>query len=66
MTLANTERRIGKTEVRLTARGKRVRNIAIAILVLLVASWLNELSTPEVCKVPIEKMSYECKSLLYP
>lgn len=66
MTLANTERHIGKTKVRLTRRGRIVRNIVIGILALLAFHWADEATTPEVCKVPVEQMSQGCKDLLFP
>jgi len=52
--------------IRLTRRGIIVRNIAIAILAYLAFAWLNDITTPEACKVPVEQMSYGCKALLYP
>ena len=66
MTLATTERHIGKTKVRLTRRGRIVRNIAVTILALLALHWIDDATTPEQCKVPVEQMSHGCKALLYP
>jgi hypothetical protein len=65
MTLGHTERHIGHTKVRLTARGRLVRNIIIAILAFLAYAWLNDITTPEQCKVPVEQMSSGCKSIVY-
>lgn len=61
-----TERRVIGTRTVLTARGRLVRNIAVGILALLVFNWLDDVTTPEVCKVPIEEMSQGCIDLLYP
>lgn len=47
---------------RLTRRGKLV----IAIGILLLVSWLNNVTTPDECKVPVGKMSQFCIDLLYP
>lgn len=66
MTLATTERHIGKTKVVLTRRGRIVRNIAIGILALLAWNWIDDATTPEQCKVPVEEMSQGCLDLLYP
>lgn len=52
--------------IRLTRRGRIVRGIVIAILAYLAFAWLNDITTPEACKVPVEQMSYGCKALLYP
>lgn len=57
---------IVKTKVRLTPRGVMVRNILIAILVLVAYNFIDEATTPEVCKVPVEQMSQECIDFLYP
>lgn len=66
MTLGQTERHIGKTKVRLTRRGRILRNIIVGILVVLFCLWLNDITTPDECKVPFEQMSQGCISLLYP
>lgn len=47
---------------RLTRRGKFV----VAIVFLLIVAWLNDVTTPDECKVPIGKMSQFCIDLLYP
>lgn len=52
--------------VRLTRRGRIVRNILITAIVLLIWAWLNDVTTPEMCKVPFEDMSQFCLDLLYP
>lgn len=55
-----------KTQVRLTRRGRFVRNVAIAIALYFAFTWANDITTPEKCKVAIEEMSAECKRFLYP
>lgn len=65
MTLANTERHIGKTKVRLTRRGRILRNILIAIIAFLAYAWLNDITTPDHCKVPVEQMTKGCIALVY-
>lgn len=55
-----------KTQVRLTRRGRIVRNIAIAIALYVAFAYINDATTPEKCKVPVEKMSAECKRFLFP
>ena len=52
--------------VRLTRRGRIVRNIAIAILMLAVLALIESVTTPAQCKVPFEQMSQFCKDLRYP
>lgn len=47
---------------RLTRRGKFV----VAIVFLLIVAWLNDVTTPDECKVPVGKMSQFCIDLLYP
>jgi hypothetical protein len=66
MTLGHTERHIGHTKVRLTARGRFVRNIFIGILALLAFYWADQATTPEKCKVEFEKLDQGCLDLLYP
>jgi hypothetical protein len=51
--------------VRLTRRGRIVRNIVVAIALYLLFAWLNDITTPEHCKVAFEDMSESCKRLLY-
>jgi hypothetical protein len=55
-----------KTQVRLTPRGRFVRAVAIALALYFTFAWLNDVTTPEKCKVAIEEMSAECKRFLYP
>lgn len=47
---------------RLTRRGKLV----VAVAILLVISWLMEVTTPQECKVPVGEMSQFCIDFLYP
>lgn len=54
------------TTIRLTARGRKVRNAIVTAAIILLAWRLNDLTTPEACKVSIEAMSQACKGLLYP
>lgn len=45
------------------------RRIAMALAFiawLALYAWLNNLTTPEMCKVPFEDMSQFCLDLLYP
>jgi hypothetical protein len=46
----------------LTRRGK----IVIVLIVLGIFWWLNNATTPDQCKVPVEEMSQFCIDLLYP
>lgn len=46
----------------ITRRGK----IVLAIVVIALAWWAFDATTPEQCKVEIEQMSQFCKDLLYP
>ena len=50
----------------LTKRGVIVRNIVIALLVLLAVTVADSITTPDACKVDISQMSQGCKELLYP
>lgn len=52
--------------VRLTARGKMVRNILVTAAVLALLWLVNDLTTPEACKVAVDEMSGACKRLLFP
>jgi len=47
---------------KLTRRGKIVLGIVIAVIVY----WLDDITTPDQCKVAIENMSEWCKDLRYP
>lgn len=53
-------------KVRLTRRGRIVRNIAIAILFLAALALIEYVTTPPICRVPLEEMSQFCKDLRYP
>lgn len=50
------------TKSRLTRRGKFV----VAVVILLVISWLMDVTTPAECKVPVGEMSQFCIDFLYP
>jgi galactitol-specific phosphotransferase system IIC component len=52
--------------MKLTKRGRIVRNLIIAIIFIAIFSWLFDITTPKQCKVPVEQMSQFCKDLLYP
>ena len=49
----------------LTRRGRLLVGWVIAILLMLLFWWVNELITPDECKVSVDKMSHACKQLLY-
>ena len=42
------------------------RRIAVGIVALVFIAWVNDATTPEMCKVPTEQMSQPCLDLLYP
>lgn len=42
------------------------RRIAVGVILLGLFAWANDATTPDECKVSIEKMSGFCKDLLYP
>lgn len=50
------------TQTRLTRRGK----IVVGIIVLAIIWWLNDVTMPDDCKVPVEQMSQFCLDLRYP
>jgi hypothetical protein len=52
--------------IRLTKRGRYAVGTALFIAFLAVWAFLDNATTPEVCKVPVEQMSQFCKDLLYP
>ena len=52
--------------MKLTKRGKRLRALILTALILCVFAWLNNATTPESCRVPVEYMSQGCLDLLYP
>ena len=60
----------GGTEKRrntvITRRGIFVRNVFIALLVLLAVVLIDSAITPDACKVDVSQMSQGCKDLLYP
>ena len=55
-----------KNPIRLTKRGKLVRDTAVFVLVLAAALWALDFTTPDACRVPVAQMSGECKRLLFP
>lgn len=52
--------------MKLTKRGRIVKRIVIAIILLSVVGWLFNVTTPKECKVPTEQLSQFCIDLLYP
>ena len=52
--------------MKLNRRGRIVRNFFIAGLLLLLFSFLFNVTTPQECKVPTNEMSQLCLDLLYP
>ena len=52
--------------VRLTKRGRVVVGSLLFAGFLLVWAFLDNATTPEACKVPVEQMSQFCVDLLYP
>lgn len=52
--------------IRLTRRGRIVSIVLVVILGYLAFAWLDNITTPEKCKVPVEQMSQGCKDLLFP
>jgi hypothetical protein len=61
---------IGNSNVYLTERGEKVvltlKWIVGIVAFLAVAGFLNDITTPEQCKVPFEELSQGCINLLYP
>lgn len=53
-------------DIRLTARGRKVRNVLVVTVVLVLLWKFNDITTPEACKVAVEDMSGACKRLLFP
>lgn len=53
-------------KIKLNKRGRIVKRIVIALLVLVTIGWLFNVTTPKECKVPTEQMSQFCIDLLYP
>lgn len=66
MAMNGSERRQAMENVRLTRRGRIVRNILIFILFLALYALADYLTTPEMCRVPLDQMSQFCKDLRYP
>jgi hypothetical protein len=52
--------------VKLTKRGRYVIGSLLFAGFLLVWAFLDNATTPEACKVPLEEMSQFCVDLLYP
>ena len=52
--------------MKLNKRGKRIRALLLATLFIVTAYWLNDITTPKQCKVPVNQMSQYCKDLLFP
>ena len=52
--------------VRLNKRGRIVVGTLLAVAFLALWAFLDNATTPEACKVPVEQMSHFCKDLLYP
>ena len=52
--------------VKLNKRGRYVVGTLLFIGFLLFWALLDNATTPESCKVPVEQMSTFCKDLLYP
>lgn len=51
--------------MKLTKRGRIVRNLFITLLVVIVFYWLLDITTPKICKVPVSQMNTFCKELIY-
>ena len=56
----------GVINMKLTRRGKRLRALLIAALILGVIYLLNYYTTPKGCRVSLETMSQGCRDILYP
>ena len=50
----------------LTKRGKIVRNVFVGLLLVGLYAVVDNATTPDKCKVSVDKMSQSCKDLLYP
>lgn len=53
-------------KIRLTRRGRIVRDIVVFVVVAAVVWWLSDVTTPDACKVSVDQMSHACKDLLFP
>lgn len=60
------EERQAMGSVRLTRRGRIVRNIAIGLLFLGLLALVEYMTTPAECRVPVEQMSQFCIDLRFP
>ena len=56
----------GTTKVSLTRRGQIVVGLLVATLAIATLMLVETLTTPAKCKVPADKMSQGCVSLVYP
>lgn len=54
------------TKVVLTKRGRIVRGIVIAALLVGGYAFAMNATTPEQCRVDVEQLSEDCKTLLFP
>lgn len=61
-----SEERQAMGSVRLTRRGRIVRNIAIGLLFLGLWALVEYMTTPAECRVPVEQMSQFCIDLRFP
>jgi hypothetical protein len=52
--------------VRLNKRGRMVIGTLLFVAFLMLWAFLDNATTPEMCKVPTEQMSQFCLDLLYP
>lgn len=52
--------------VRLNKRGRIVIGTLLFAGFVMLWAFLDNATTPEACKVPVEQMSHFCKDLLYP
>ena len=60
------DERQAMANIRLTRKGRIVRNIAIGLLFLAVWALVEYMTTPAQCRVPLEEMSQVCLDLRYP
>jgi hypothetical protein len=44
----------------------KIERVIFALLVLGLIWWAMGATTPDKCKVPLDKMSQDCKNFLYP
>lgn len=52
--------------MKLTKRGVIVRNLSIAVLLVVAFVAVDSVITPDECKVDVSQMSQGCMDLLYP